>query len=238
MKNIFLIIISALSIQLHGQMCNDDTHSTNVYDSWVSCQMATNPNPARGNSHWVQYDLGYVYSLGPTYLWNFNVMGQTDRGMKNIIIDYSLDGVNWTLASTFQLPQATGLPTYIGDYGPNLNDIDARYILITASDTWGTNGCAGLSEVQFEIQGVVSNEEVSSVLSLEIYPNPADQFVTIETDYELTEVILLGVTGAELARYQNQARIDVSYLPSGAYMIKGLTAKNEVVVGRFIKQGG
>lgn len=239
MKNILFVIIFALSLQLHGQMCNDDTHSTNVYDSWFSCQTAANPNPLRGNTHWVMYDLGYVYSIGPTYFWNFNVMGQTDRGMKNILIDYSLDGVNWTQAASYQLPQATGLPTYIGDYGPDLNEIDARYILITATDTWGTSGCAGLSEVRFEIQGVVATEDpTEAVMSLDIYPNPAANFIMLETEYELNEVILLGVTGAELARFPYRERIDVSYLPSGAYMIKGMTAKNEVVVGRFIKQRG
>jgi len=237
MKNILLLLLSVCSVHLFGQQCNDDTHSTNVYDSWVSCQTATNPNPARGNSHWVLYDLGYVYSLGETYFWNFNVMGQTDRGMKNIVIDYSKNGTNWTQATTFQLPQATGLPTYIGDYGPDLNQLDARYVLITATDTWGTSGCAGLSEVRFDIEGLVSNEEVAeNALSLELYPNPADDFVAIKTDYELNELILLSVTGMEITRFMYQERIDVSYLPAGAYLIKGVTDGGLAVGGRFIKQ--
>lgn len=237
MKNIFIILFCALATQLQAQMCNDDTHSTNSFDSWVSCQMAINPNPARANSHWVLYDFGYVYSIGPTYFWNYNVMGQTNRGMKNLIIDYSLDGINWTQATTFQLSQATGLSTYIGEYGPDLNDIDARYILITATDTWGTSGCAGLSEAKFEIQGLVSNEDiVETVKTLDLYPNPAENFISIRTDYDLNEVILLSVAGTELARFDNRERIDVSYLPSGAYMVKGITKDNETVVGRFIKQ--
>ena len=237
MKNIFILLLCALAKQLQAQMCNDDTHSTNSFDSWVSCQTATNPNPARGNSHWVMYDLGYVYSIGPTYFWNFNVMGQTNRGMKNLIIDYSLNGTNWTQATTFQLSQATGLPTYIGEFGPDLNEIDARYILITATDTWGTSGCAGLSEVRFDIQGVVSNEDIiDPVLTLDLFPNPAESFISIRTDYDLNEVILLSVTGTELARFEYRDRIDISYLPSGAYMIKGITMDNETVVGRFIKQ--
>jgi len=238
MKTIFILILSVLSINLFGQMCTDGTHSTNIYDSWVSCQTATNPNPIRGNTHWVQYDFGYVYSIGPTYFWNYNVMGQTDRGMKTIAIDYSLDGTTWTQATTFQLNQATGLPTDIGDYGPDLNEIDARYILITATDTWGTSGCAGLSEVRFDIQGVVANEEpTTTVLSLGLHPNPAYNVLNITTEYKLTEMILLNVAGTEIARFSHQSQIDVSYLPSGAYMIKGVTTDNQVVVGRFIKQG-
>jgi len=237
MKTIFILIFSVLTCPLFGQMCNDDTHSTNVFDSWSSCQIAPNPNPVRGTTHWVMYDLGYLYSLGQTYFWNYNVIGQTHRGMKDITIDYSLDGTTWLQAATFQLAQATGLPTYTGDFGPDLNDLDARYILITATNTWGTSGCAGLSEIKFDIDGIVTNEDVAeTVLSLDLYPNPAVNVLTIDTEYELNELILLSVTGTEINRFAYRERIDVSYLPSGAYMIKGITTDNETVVGRFIKQ--
>jgi len=236
MKIIFSILFILSTLLVHAQICHDDTHSTNVFDSWVSCQTAQNPNPARGNSHWVMYDLGYVYSLGVTYLWNYNVMGQTDRGMKNLVIDYSLDGITWNQIVTYQLSQATGLPTYIGSFGPDLNGIDARYVLITAIDTWGSTGCAGLSEIKFNIDGLVENEVLTEhALSLDLYPNPADQFLNIASGYDLKEVILLNSAGTELTRFAYRERIDVSYLPAGAYLIKGLTADGELAVGRFVK---
>ena len=132
--------------------CNTTAYSTNEKDSWLSCQTSVNPNSIRGNSHWLQYDLGYVYELGATKFWNYNVANFTDKGFKQIAIDYSLDGVNWTEIGTFQLPEATGNANYEGTSGLNLRGITARYLIITALSNWNNGNCAGLSEVRFEAQ--------------------------------------------------------------------------------------
>lgn len=151
MKNIIIGIICLLgSISLQAQNCNDDTHSTNPNDSWLSCQTSANPNAARGNTHWIKYDFGAAYTLTTSKIWNYNVVGQTNRGMKDIVIDYSLDGVNWTQANTFQIPQASGNSNYTGVTGPNFGGVTARYVLITAVSTWG-HSCAGLSEIRIDI---------------------------------------------------------------------------------------
>ncbi len=150
-KFLWHLSIFLFAIQLQAQECNDDTHSINIQDSWLSCEIAASPNANRPDSHWIMYDFGYVYSIGTTQFWNYNVAGETGKGLKNIIIDYSLDGITWMEAATFQLGVASGLNTYIGEAGPDLNDIDARYILITIVDIWGNGSCAGLSEVRFDI---------------------------------------------------------------------------------------
>jgi len=133
-----------------AQNCFDNTHSTNACDNWLTCTAMANPNPARGNGYWLHYDFGTVYSLTTTHFWNYNVAGQTNAGMRDIIIDYSLDGINWTQATTFTLAQASGNGNYTGTAGPDLTGITARYVLLTASSNWG-NSCTGLAEVRFDL---------------------------------------------------------------------------------------
>jgi len=132
--------------------CTDDTHATNQADSWVSCQQSTNPNAARGNSHWVMYDLGYTYTLGATTIWNYNVENETGKGFKNVTVDYSLNGTTWTEAGQFQLPQASGNNSYEGFNGFYFGDVEARYVLLTALDVWDGGTCAGISEFKIEVE--------------------------------------------------------------------------------------
>ncbi len=237
MKYILVLLFAFTSFFLHGQACNEDNHSININDSWVSCQLNSNPNPARGNSHWVHYDFGYVYSLGATNFWNYNVAGETDKGMKSVTIDYSLDGTTWTELASFQLGEASGMNSYTGESGPDFNDIDARYVLITSIDTWGTSGCAGLSEVLFNVDGLVANEELPlGDKQLALFPNPAADRLSIETDLLLEELIVLGAAGQEIARFSYAETVDISFLPDGIYFLKCLTSNNEQYTQRFVKQ--
>ncbi len=157
MKNTFLIpwvslllLCLVVNNSLSGQ-CNSTAYSTKPKDSWLSCQTSMNPNNSRGDSHWLKYDLGYVYELGMTKFWNYNVTNLTGRGFKQVAIDYSLDGVSWIAAGVFQLPEADENANYAGVEGIDLSNITARYVLITALSNWNGGICAGLSEVKFEV---------------------------------------------------------------------------------------
>ena len=163
MKNkLFALWVSLVFLCLNSSytlnaQCNAPGHSTNEKDSWLSCQTSTNPNTIRGDSHWLQYDLGYVYELGATTFWNYNVANFTNKGFKQIAIDYSLDGVDWKDAGTFQLPEAEGDAGYEGTPGLDLTGITARYVLITALSNWNNGTCAGLSEVRFDVHKSTSD---------------------------------------------------------------------------------
>ncbi len=175
MKNIFLLLLSIVTFQAYAQQCNDDTHSTNINDSWLSCEVSTNPNPDRGNAHWTVYDFGHTYTLSTTTFWNYNVINQTNFGFKDIAVDYSNDGINWTTAGTFQLPQASGNPNYQGATGIDLTGINARYLLITGLSTWNSGSCGGLSEIRFNIDTspcgdyIVNNNIISSPIFSGLY---------------------------------------------------------------------
>lgn len=158
----FLSFFSTISI---WAQCTDDTHSTNVLDSWESCEESTNPNPARGVSHWILYDLGYVYDLTTTHFWNYNVTGATSKGFKNVQIDYAIDRNNWQEAGQFQLAEATGSSNYQGEAGLDMTGISARYILLTVADTWGSSDCAGLSEFKVGVKPIVLSIEALDLVA-------------------------------------------------------------------------
>ncbi len=78
--------------------------------------------------------------------------------------------------------------------------------------------------------------------SMKIYPNPADQFLTIEMSGLLIDpsgyVIIVGITGKELIRQVMQnakADLDVSSLPEGIYFVK-LINREKTSFGKFIKE--
>ena len=133
--------------------CSPTDNVTSLRESsWVSCSN-TNPNPntARAsNPNWILYDFTDRYRFNGSRVWNYNVEGETDRGFKNVYVDYSLDGTTWqTLGTSYFWQQAPGIADYSGFSGPNFNDVKARYILISALDNWGA-GCSGFSKITFD----------------------------------------------------------------------------------------
>ena len=131
--------------------CNEDTgnHSTNPNSSWLSCQPTQSPNPSRGIGHWIQYDFGATYILNHADIWNYNAAGASAKGFNEVVIDYSLDGTDWSELGTFFFAQATGTSDYDGFNMTEFADITARYVLITALSNFDSSGCMGLSEVAF-----------------------------------------------------------------------------------------
>ncbi|MEL6831616.1 MAG: T9SS type A sorting domain-containing protein [Bacteroidota bacterium] len=236
MKKI-LVFLSLLSFySASGQDCFLAGHSTNENDSWLSCEEAPGPNPNRGTSHWVMYDLGYVYSLGSTHFWNYNVAGETANGMRELVIDVSLDGTVWTEVGTTFLQQATGTADYEGEVGLYLGQSEARYVLFTVRENWGGN-CVGLSEVRFDLEGTVSLEnEPNDDHHLTLFPNPASQVLYLETDLAIQEVVLWDAAGREVMRQKRDSEIDLSGLPAGLYWSRVIGAEQEMVIRSFIKQ--
>jgi len=130
---------------------NQGTHSNHPGDSWSTCSPSPSPNQARGVSHWIEYDLGQVYALNNTHVWNYNVYQATDQGFQTVAVDYSLDGTTWQEVGTFEWEIATGEPDYAGFDWNALAGISARYLLFTALDNYGGT-CSGLSQIRFDVQ--------------------------------------------------------------------------------------
>lgn len=146
-----LILITFITINLDGQVYfNPDRHSTNSFDGWVSCTEAPSPNTSRPNGHWIMYDLGQRYLLGASHIWNINDPDNLDAGIKEMAIDYSDDGTNWTTLGIFNMDRSDGSLFYNGTVGPHFVSTNIQYILFTALDNYGAS-CSGFSEIKITV---------------------------------------------------------------------------------------
>ena len=170
-KYILIGLFLFLGTNFINAQCFPDRHSTTWYDAWVSCETSANPNSAHGDSHWIQYDLGFVYDLYQSTIWNINEPESLNNGIENYIIDYSIDGTTWTNLGNFTLNEATGKPIYEGEEGPDFNGVAVRYILITPTSNHG-GSCYGLSEVRFNIDENLSIVDKEIGFDVVAYPNP------------------------------------------------------------------
>lgn len=175
MKYSIIYLLSFCATQLIGQ-CFPDRHSTNWFDSWISCTVKTNPNPAHSESHWILFDLNKSYRIDRMKIWNLNDPDRLLWGMQEIAVDYSKDSVIWNHAGTFVLDKASGNNRYEGMPWKDIIIPEARYVLITALSNFG-GSCAGLSEVFFSAEKVqspvdVEEEIIATSYTVEVKPNP------------------------------------------------------------------
>ena len=176
---VLLFVLTAFA-KLNAQ-CFLDRHNTTWFDGWLSCETSMNPNPARGESHWIMYDLNESYSLFKVHIWNTNAPEYLNSGMQDIAIDISQDGVNWTSVGEFQLPRADGTSTYEGIDLLDLGGTGARYVLITGLTNHGGD-CFGLSEIRIDVaeeeeEVITANQDLQRApgcLSARIFPNPVN----------------------------------------------------------------
>lgn len=152
MKNLLFIHISVvlllmiMTINVHGQ-CYSDRHATNISDAWLSCTETISPNPANGQGHWIQYDLGASYNLYNLHIWNMNHPDFVNSGFKEMKVEYSLNGTNWSTLGTYNLPKAFASGFYEGYRGINFAGVQARYVLLSGISNFN-GGCFGLSEIK------------------------------------------------------------------------------------------
>ena len=226
--------------------CEENLHTPFFGDGWLSCELTQNPNPERGMSHWIQFDFGETYVLDTMYVWNYNFWGYQQLGVKRMAVDYSLDGIIWTASGIYDIPQSTSSHKYEGTEGPIFDNISARYIILTALETWGDIApCAGLAEVKFSLGEMSTSAEeiLSAETQMKISPNPATDKINISIKgTELPEQIqIVDVNGRAIQSLQKpvlfNVPVDISRLPSGIYFAR-LIFENGMVSERFMKSDG
>lgn len=101
-------------------------------------------------------------ALGYMYIWNYNVYGELENGMKRVKIQYSFDKKSWHNLGGGEFELAKALQSendqYGGNAANNLNDgrrtpidfggLPAKYVRIIPLDNYGGDSY-GLSEVRF-----------------------------------------------------------------------------------------
>jgi len=122
----------------------DDTHGTAVDTMWTG----TAPE---GEAPYIQFEFDRVYKLHEMILWNYNMAFESflGIGLKEVTVEYSQDGVEWTLLGDIELPQAPGMDAHAYDALVSLDGAAAKYVRITANSNFGGGTQYGLSEVRF-----------------------------------------------------------------------------------------
>ncbi len=194
MKNLIaLIIINFLTLPLVFPQSQCFEPDAKIWlDSWASCEKSLNPKAEYGQTHWIQYDLGTIRKLSKTWVWNTNDPGKLNQGFKKIKVDYSVDGQNWEYWGEMEFPKAEGKAVYGGFSGPDLMNIEAQYILLTAISNHGHPSCYGFAEIKFNLLPEINldsipnqgNEECEAVE--EVYLEElTDTEALLFWDYEL-----------------------------------------------------
>lgn len=153
LRPVYLLISTCFLLTLSSNgafaQCTDQGNTWN--ESWKSCVVTPNPNPAHPSSHWILFVFDEEQNIDSTHIWNANKVGESIDGIKSATIEYSVDGTTWTDLGTFTFPQASEQSDYKGFDGPAFGGIWVKKILITVNETYGNGNCASLAEIQFQV---------------------------------------------------------------------------------------
>ncbi len=69
----------------------------------------------------------------------------------------------------------------------------------------------------------------------QLYPNPAVDFISFKTDYQILSVIAIDLLGNEFLLNEESGRIDITKLKQGVYIVKVVLNNNSTIMNRFIK---
>ena len=121
----------------------DDQHSIASTDMWLAV-------PGAEPFH-IQYEFDRVYRLHQMLVWNYNVQFELllGFGLKDVTVEYSTNGTDWTPLGEVQLNQATARATYTANTTIDFQGAAAKFVRLTVNSGWSAIGQYGLSEVRF-----------------------------------------------------------------------------------------
>lgn len=154
---------------INGSGMTGDLHDSLYGTLWMTAVGSngggfTNPhpgtyNPGAGDWTWIKFDFDRVYPLGELWVWNYNEW--TIRGLRDVVIEYTSDGVTWNKLGDYQIARAPsngdghGYDNYAHNTTINFTGVDANSVIITTKPgvgvgNWGDSiPVFGLSEVRF-----------------------------------------------------------------------------------------
>lgn len=233
MKKIILFINIIFCLELNAQ-CFPDRHSTNWFDAWVSCQEKENPNPVNKPGHWILFDLKNQYEIDKIKFWNINDPDRLNWGMKDVLIDYSVDSILWSNAGTYSLLKAEGTNRYEGMDWTDVVIPKARYVLISGLNNYG-GSCSGFAEIRFsaeKINVITDNEDEETPatnLDIKIEPNPFSIATRLEFNSNSDEPLEIQISDwfgriihseqVSLNKGHQSLRIATQRWTAGAYLL-------------------
>jgi hypothetical protein len=146
-----------------------DEHSTEQADMWLLIDDGMEPA-------WVQFNFDKVYKLHEMVVWNYNGKSELIRGLgfRDVTVEYSMNGAEWTVLGDVEFTRASGTSTYTANTTVDFNGAVAQFVRLTPHTGWGTPGGFGLSEVRFFAIPTYARE-----------PLPVDEETEVPTDVTL-----------------------------------------------------
>jgi len=181
-----------------------DQHSTLGTDMWLSGMGDAVP--------WIQYEFGRAYKLHQMLVWNSNQLIEAFVGLgaKDVIIETSLDGMEWTVVPGATLfNQAPGKADYTANTSIDIGGVMAKHVKITINAGHGVSAQYGLSEVRFMFIPTWARE-----------PRPADGAVTDSVD-----VVLGWRAGRDAAAHEVVYSSDLAAVEDGS-AVAGITQES------------
>jgi len=142
----------------------NDEHSTEAMDMWLA-------TPDGADLPWIQYEFDSVYKLHEMLVWNYNSQFELilGFGLKDVTVEYSENGTDWTVLGDVELARGAAAATYTANTAVEFGDVAAKYVRLTTISGHGMLGQYGLSEVRFLAIPVNARE-----------PQPADGAVDVD----------------------------------------------------------
>ncbi len=141
---------------VNGSGLNEsDQHANDQQYMWLGADDDITPS--------IQFDLSQIEKLDKVHVWNHNT--QTEAilgfGIKEALIETSVDGETWSEFGQVELPQASGMADY-GGADVSLGGVMARFVRITGLSNHSILGLPqkGLSEVRFYVVPVLASDPV------------------------------------------------------------------------------
>ena len=148
----------------------NDQHSILSGDMWLGV-------PAGDDPIWIQWEFDGVYKIHEMLVWNYNEQFELilGFGLKDVTVEYSENGTDWTVLGDVTLNQATAKPTYAANTTVDFQGVAARFVRMTVNGGFGVMAQYGLSEVRFMYIPAQARE-----------PQPADGATDVSVDSALT----------------------------------------------------
>jgi hypothetical protein len=120
-----------------------DEHSTEATDMWLALPGA--------EPLYIQYEFDRVYKLHEMLVWNYNVQFEMllGFGVKDVTVEYSENGADWTALGDATFAQGTAKATYAANTAVAFDGVPVKFVRLNVNSGYGMMGQFGLSEVRF-----------------------------------------------------------------------------------------
>ncbi len=133
-------------------------------------------------------------------------------------------------------------------FGANNNDslVSTSNILVNPYDFYNpdyrpvTNGIAasGSDFNDASLSGLVLSVNAinNPNVSMQIYPNPAKNFISVSTGNAIKNISITDITGKQVLFENNNNVVDITQLNTGVYFIRVETDNHQIFIDKFIKE--